>query len=350
MNTLLRIAVRLLPAPMRDRYREQWDADVRDATEAGLSPSSIAWGALAFAVTAPRPWPVVSFDQNRARRIAFALSLTGALLGLTWYPLVEFGSTLPAGVAMVKAVIDTVTLAVETLGPIAAVVVISAARATPTRERASVWMLAIAAAAPLVAPYLARDAMDMYANPGALAFAGAAALVIAAVILRDRGKASAPASPRAIVGGSALVLFTGGVGWAVAASMWFGRTPLVTTEPLGSVLYDIWLQLKLEFEAKVDFVLALGVFVVLGAAGTVVLTGILRGSPALKVATLTSAFLLVWGYVLMSGYFALALPSPGIAGASPLLLTALRLAVVSTIFVAVDGVRLPSRPRRTAIA
>lgn len=348
MNALLRVAVALLPAAMRDRYREQWSADVRDAAGAGLSPSSIVWGAVVFALIAPRPWPVVSFDPYRARRVAFALALSAALLGLTWYPLVEIGS-MPTGLALVKSAVDTVTLALEALGPVAAVILISAARGTATRERASVWILAIAATAPLVAPRLTSNSMDIYANPSAVAFAGAAALVVAAMLLRMRESESVAATRRAIMGSAAVVLVLGGTGWAVAASMWFGRTPLVTTEPVGSMLYEIWLQLRLEFEAEVEFVLALGIFTVLVSVGVVVLSGLLRGADGLKVATLATTFALIWGYILLSEYFALALPSPGIAGASPLLLTALRFAVAATVCVAVDGIRRPRWNRQPVV-
>ena len=46
MSMVIRAAARLLPASIRDRYREQWLADARDATEVGLSPASIAFAAL----------------------------------------------------------------------------------------------------------------------------------------------------------------------------------------------------------------------------------------------------------------------------------------------------------------
>ncbi|MEU7527354.1 hypothetical protein AB0A74_16585 [Saccharothrix sp. NPDC042600] len=42
-------AVALLARHQRDRYREQWRADVLGATEAGLSPLGVAVGALRIA-------------------------------------------------------------------------------------------------------------------------------------------------------------------------------------------------------------------------------------------------------------------------------------------------------------
>lgn len=45
----LALARRLLPAALRERYDEQWSADLRDADELGVPGPSIAWGALRFA-------------------------------------------------------------------------------------------------------------------------------------------------------------------------------------------------------------------------------------------------------------------------------------------------------------
>ncbi|CAL9671368.1 hypothetical protein SUDANB95_07492 [Actinosynnema sp. ALI-1.44] len=42
-------AVALLPRHLRERYREQWRADVLGAAEAGLSPLGVAVGALRVA-------------------------------------------------------------------------------------------------------------------------------------------------------------------------------------------------------------------------------------------------------------------------------------------------------------
>ncbi|MFD7657636.1 hypothetical protein ACFV4N_26990 [Actinosynnema sp. NPDC059797] len=46
---LVRAAAALLPPAERDRYREQWRADVAGAREAGLHPLGIALGAIRVA-------------------------------------------------------------------------------------------------------------------------------------------------------------------------------------------------------------------------------------------------------------------------------------------------------------
>ncbi|MFT7836309.1 hypothetical protein Q5530_09165 [Saccharothrix sp. BKS2] len=43
---LVRVAAALLPLAQRERYREQWRADVAGAREAGLSPLGVAFGAV----------------------------------------------------------------------------------------------------------------------------------------------------------------------------------------------------------------------------------------------------------------------------------------------------------------
>ena len=53
-HPLLWAATALLPAPERDRYREQWAADLEGARELGIAPASVAVGALRTAVSITR--------------------------------------------------------------------------------------------------------------------------------------------------------------------------------------------------------------------------------------------------------------------------------------------------------
>ncbi|MEU4679816.1 hypothetical protein [Micromonospora sp. NPDC023737] len=46
---VLRCTVALLPRDLRGRYREQWEADVRGATDLGMSPLRLAAGTLGAA-------------------------------------------------------------------------------------------------------------------------------------------------------------------------------------------------------------------------------------------------------------------------------------------------------------
>lgn len=51
-KALVSVAATALPAATRERYREQWLADLRDADELGISQGSIARGAVGFALVA----------------------------------------------------------------------------------------------------------------------------------------------------------------------------------------------------------------------------------------------------------------------------------------------------------
>ena len=139
-----------------------------------------------FAATAQRPWPRVSFDPDRARQAAFTLALIAALVGLTYYPGYSVGSgvlQLPWG--FVKFLSDTLVVATQVLGTIGAVILISVVTGTAPRERAAVWMLALAAAAPLVQALLGYG--DLYLYPSALVYPAALILIVGALALRRRG-------------------------------------------------------------------------------------------------------------------------------------------------------------------
>lgn len=50
-RVLVLMAAAALPAHRRERYREQWLADLRDCAECQVSPRDVAAGALRFALT-----------------------------------------------------------------------------------------------------------------------------------------------------------------------------------------------------------------------------------------------------------------------------------------------------------
>jgi hypothetical protein len=357
VSALIRLASVLLPRATRDRYREQWLADLRDAEEVGLRPSGIAWGALAFALTASRPWPAVSLDPIRMRRVAFALTLVGAAIGLTYYPGFEYGSDLPAGLASTKFVLDILVLAIQVLGPIAGLILVSVTRGTPSAERVSVWLLALAATAPLgalaigdlfsVSPDLY---VDLYIYPGALAYAAAAALIVAAFALRRPRVAHPRPRVASVVVASVAVAALGTASWSLASSIWYTREPLVASEPVGSPIYEQWLEIKTAFEAQVAAVLVGSAVAVIVVATAVVLAGVVHRGIDLRTATVAAAFLLLWGYVVLTQYLALAVSVSGLAEASPTLLSILRIAFIATVFAAVDGIRRPWRTGRTEVA
>ncbi|WAB85177.1 hypothetical protein OVN20_06425 [Microcella daejeonensis] len=76
----LALARRLLPAPLRDRYGEQWAADLRDAAELDVAPASIAWGALRFAALT-RLGPHGAEPEELERQSWHLARWGGALIG-----------------------------------------------------------------------------------------------------------------------------------------------------------------------------------------------------------------------------------------------------------------------------
>lgn len=87
---LVRLAARTLPAAVRDRYREEWLADLAGAADAGVSRTSIAVGALTTAITIDRLDPAVSglalgVVFRHRLRVAAGLGLAGLVLLAGWY-------------------------------------------------------------------------------------------------------------------------------------------------------------------------------------------------------------------------------------------------------------------------
>ena len=118
MSLLLRVAVALLPASIRDRYREQWQADARDAAELGLSRSDIASGALIFALSVNRRAvdPVAPTELARRRvRSGLALTLSGLVVAFGMYVGGATVSVVPL-VAGLQAVLVSVQSAIVIVG------------------------------------------------------------------------------------------------------------------------------------------------------------------------------------------------------------------------------------------
>lgn len=343
MSLIIRAAARTLPAGIRDRYREQWLADARDATEAGLRPASIALAALAFAVTLDRPLAsrAVPTAEQRARRsqLAVGLALSAALLALSVYPQVGFqGLTDLAVWDFTRFFFGMLLIAYGVLAPIVALVLVRGAR-----RRWAVALLALACTAPVVSS-LTDNALpwqwsaNMYASPGTLAFVGAAVLIaVASVMLWTPALARSRRAP--IVGGLVVWLVTG-LGLVYANSIaWSEDVPLgvIAEDP---AVWAQWNALLVQHDATVTA--ALWWWAIVGAV-----VGILvfvfarrmseRGATALAVAA--GAISLLGA----SGVFGLL--ELGISqSVLPVLLDPLRLVaqvlLVSVTLVSVGGVRL----------
>jgi len=265
---VVRVAVRLLPAGMRDRYREQWGADLRDAAEAGLSPASIALAAVTFSASYDRPLPsrpVLNAEQRVARsRLAVGLALSAALLSLSQYPRIGFsGLTSIVVWDYIDFFLGMLLVAYAVLAPIVALVWVRGARA-----RWAVSLFALATTAPVFSALGLGSSDDSYLS-GLPVFVIAALLVVAACALLWRPAGSSLRAP--ILGSVAVwAVTTAGVIYG-AVIAWPARTPLTFGEG-NAALYDEWISLKLQFEALVaqvfwcwaiaGFVLGVLVFVI----------------------------------------------------------------------------------------
>jgi len=100
---IARLAAGTLPAGMRERYREEWAADVAAAPEAGIRPSRVALGAVVFSLTLDRDDPAIAgvpraaLSQRHARWALLLVAATGAValmrgafenVGIGWLPIV----------------------------------------------------------------------------------------------------------------------------------------------------------------------------------------------------------------------------------------------------------------------
>ncbi|MGV8882788.1 MAG: hypothetical protein ACOH19_11615 [Rhodoglobus sp.] len=120
----VRLAAALLPTHVRQRYREEWLADLDGARELGIPTSSIAIGALLFAATIDRSAPEISgvplsvAARIHARR-GIALILSAGVLAFGAYAggtRVSFGNPSAA-----ETVLSLLALLIPALAVVAAV-------------------------------------------------------------------------------------------------------------------------------------------------------------------------------------------------------------------------------------
>ncbi|MGA8116001.1 MAG: hypothetical protein WCA46_20270 [Actinocatenispora sp.] len=81
-SILLRLAVALRPKETRDRWREQWHADLAGAADLGLDPRRVAYGALRSSLSAPRrARPAVAHGSGRVVKLV-AVAVGVLLVGV----------------------------------------------------------------------------------------------------------------------------------------------------------------------------------------------------------------------------------------------------------------------------
>ena len=182
---VVRVAVRLLPAGMRDRYREQWGADLRDAAEAGLSRSGIAIGALSFAARAERVAVTVSGSVGKRARLASALALSTAIVVVTQYAsIVNFSALTGNGLYdfVLQFFTPLLLLAYLVLAPLVAIVLVST-RGMYAAVRVAVWLLVIASLASIARTLIdsgAGSINNVYFTAGTASYAVAAVVALVA--------------------------------------------------------------------------------------------------------------------------------------------------------------------------
>ena len=333
-SNTVRFAVLLLPKNLRDRYREQWTSDLRDAAEAGIQPREIAVGALAFAATVNRPIPPGLRRPDgatvaRRARLAVALSLSAAMLGLTQFARVQLGGYTGDQTREFAVFLVVFVLSVYFAGAlVAAVAIISVTAAIGGRVRAAVSILVVASVIPGVQVWIDGFTFGpltveiwfgefLYlARQGAVYVVAAGAVFFALRLVRlkrhgGRAVTSAP-SKRATVLSAVAVLAVATAGILNAAHVWAARTePVfswlpgesVTSGPDGTLirtpipqtraLYDEWLAQKELFEQLVAVGFIGFTVVAIACVVTVIVGGFtLRLRPSV-LATFALAVLLV---------------------------------------------------------
>jgi hypothetical protein len=154
---LVRVAVSTLPALARERYREEWRADLAGASDAGISPRSVAVGAIATAITLDRDLPAWTGFDRRAlswRRFRWALAFlttSTVLLAGSYFGGGYATEGVDEGAVVVGALLGAAGTAVGLLGVAAGVVgmllVTAAARARVRRARLAFSVAAASGAA-----------------------------------------------------------------------------------------------------------------------------------------------------------------------------------------------------------
>jgi phage gp36-like protein len=361
------LAARLLPRGMRDRYREQWMADLRDADEAGVPQHQIASGALTFAATVAQPWPwaaegpPTAETARRRLRFAAALALSAALLALStlgshW---VSKGLTHIVGYDLALELVDTVLVSFAVAAPIAAIVISARTKQATQRARVAIVLLAAVVVAPIahgvIDNYPVVDG-EIYYGLGWLAYlAGAIVVAIAVRMLWSELAPAAGVRRRPLLWAST-VLAVGAALVTHAVIAWAGRTPiswswqpgrggtmiegeLVFEEiPVTQADYELWLALKAQFETMVT----VG-FVVLGLLALVLALAVLsRRLPTIATALAAIATLLIANAALL-GLMGWTVP---VSEVLPVPMLAVgRLLLVGVILVAVGDLRPLARVR-----
>lgn len=258
---IVKLAAASLPRSLRDRYREQWLADIRDAAQQGMRPAEIALGSAAFAFTVGRPLlsrrRLTPRDLDRRVRIARQLALSSALVGLSQYASVAAGYGLAAGSIPDQAALAMAALlmAYAVLGSALALLLVLGTPGVPTRSRWSVAILAAASASPIVQSSINSDVGAFWSPALQLSaivyLVGTILVIIGLLLIREPRRATAP-QLRAAIAAAIAILLIGVATLADAVVLWTLREPLQFGDgprTADNPLYVQWLQLQEQFES-----------------------------------------------------------------------------------------------------
>jgi hypothetical protein len=279
---VVRIAAGSLPKSLRDRYREQWLADVRDAPEQNLRPAQIALGSVAFAVTVGRPLPkrrdLASAEVDRRVRIARGLALSGAALALSQWASMFADEYVGDGRVpdAPTVVMSTSLITYAVLASLLALIVVFGTRGISARTRWVVVLFAAASTSPIVQSSLsaaANASWEPALHASAIPYLAAAIPVIVGLALLRTPRRVAAYNPRAAIaaGGTVLLVAAATLGnavilWSLRTPLRFGSGPRSASNPI----YVQWLHLKLQFEALMS-----SVFVWWGVGAVVLVVAII---------------------------------------------------------------------------
>lgn len=265
---LVRVAARLLPRAVRDRYREEWLADVAGAAELGVSRASVVVGALLTAITISRVDPALSgltLGELFTHRVRIAAGLLGSAavlaVGYTAYGgyVTPFGATPGAG-ALAVAAVAVVVIAV--LLATAGLVSLVGALAVAVRARRLGVAIALLAL-PLVLGPILIVAPFLLVGVGTFGAPMLAIGLFVGILATARGGAATPVGARLALAGS--------FGLATLALCAVSILHVAVWNPLARVpdltLDEIYAALAAAQEAT-------GVNVVLGAQAVLAMLGV----------------------------------------------------------------------------
>ncbi len=111
---IVSVAASTLPRQVRDRYREEWLADLDGAGAGGVRPSGVAFGALLFSLTLGRTAPEITgvpLGVTLRRRVRWSVAFLGSA-GVLWFGMYFLGaSRTPLAPASAVLAAGTVVLA-----------------------------------------------------------------------------------------------------------------------------------------------------------------------------------------------------------------------------------------------